>query len=106
MKRFETAVALFLLAATTCLYAAGALRTDPGTAIAANDLEILRDWQKTGRITDLSNYRWHLPKLGYLILLRRARAISDSFRFSFFLPASLRQRFSEPIPAWRCHLCL
>jgi hypothetical protein len=70
VKRLETGAALLLFALTAALYAAGAVRADPGIGVARSDLEVLRHWKESGRIEDLAGDPSHLPKSGYLIYLR------------------------------------
>ena len=50
----------------------GALRADPGVAMARSDLEVLRQWIASGVLSDNSADPSHLTKAGYLLYLRAA----------------------------------
>ncbi|MFY9551662.1 MAG: hypothetical protein WAU32_10965 [Thermoanaerobaculia bacterium] len=79
------AAAVFVLAAL--LYLRGAAHADPGVVAAREDLDLVRNWIASGRISDLVEDPSHLPKPGYLAYLRAAlpHGGSDAFENRRFL---------------------
>jgi hypothetical protein len=76
-----------LFAAVALLYVLGASRADPGVAVAAEDLEIVRGWIESGTFPGSNSDSSHLAKPGYLLYLRATlpHAGSDSSENRRFL---------------------
>jgi hypothetical protein len=68
-RKASRLAALILFAAMAGIYAAGALSADPETGIARPDFDVVRQWQRTGKLVDHPSGA-HLTKPGYLAYLR------------------------------------
>ena len=64
------ALAAGLFGLVTIGYLLASVSASPGVAIARNDLEIVREWQRTGRLDDHATDPTHLKKPGYVAYLR------------------------------------